>query len=132
MKTIISSSKEEIDKQFHDDLRPCPFCGGEATVIEFPNSLWDKFAPVCENHKCVAFYIGYSDEGLYNTEEKAIEAWNTRTDVSETNVGKIRAKAIDEVAEKIKEHMQIVGTTYLEDIFEIAEQMKGGVSDDIH
>lgn len=36
----------------------------------------------------------------------------------------IRAKAIDEMVERIKIHVRVVGTTYLEDIDEIAEQLK--------
>lgn len=37
----------------------------------------------------------------------------------------IRAKAIEEMVERIKIHTKVVGTTYLEDIDEIAEQLKG-------
>ena len=49
----------------------------------------------------------------------AEEAWNNRVTESE-----IRAKAIDEMVERIKIHVKVVGTTYLEDIDEIAEQLK--------
>lgn len=38
----------------------------------------------------------------------------------------IRNKAIDKFYNEIKAHMEIVGTTYLEDIAEIAEYMKEG------
>ena len=36
----------------------------------------EKFVAHCNNHKCIAFYIGYVNEGLYDTKAKAIEAWN--------------------------------------------------------
>ena len=35
-----------------------------------------------------------------------------------------RNKVIDELVERIKIHVRVVGTTYLEDIDEIAEQLK--------
>lgn len=62
------------------ELKPCPFCGGEATISSVPEGTWDKFIPHCKSVGCLAFYIGFSDEGLYGTKEKAIEAWNRRVD----------------------------------------------------
>ena len=41
-----------------------------------------------------------------------------------TTEAEIRAKAIFDMVEAIKKHTMIVGTTYLEDIDEIAEQLK--------
>ena len=62
------------------ELKPCPFCGGRAIIRQIPEDFlpYDKFAPCCDNHKCVAFYIGYCDEGIYDTKTKAVEAWNRR------------------------------------------------------
>ena len=60
------------------ELKPCPFCGGEAKVEKEPFATWDEFIAHCNNPKCIAFYLGYYDEGLYKTEEQAIEAWNRR------------------------------------------------------
>ena len=37
----------------------------------------------------------------------------------------IRNKAIDDFLERIKEHTRVVGSTTCEDLYEIAEQMKG-------
>ena len=61
-------------------LRKCPFCGGEAEVEIVSLASWDEFVPHCKNPKCVAFYLGYIDEGLYKTEAEAIEAWNRRVE----------------------------------------------------
>ena len=81
--TLIHQEKKELKK--------CPFCGGEVFVpMDF--SEWSTVV-VCK--KC------HANSGYYDTTEEAIEAWNTRADVPDTNVGKIRAKAIDEFAEKI-------------------------------
>ena len=60
-------------------LLPCPFCGGKAEVEQIPSATWDKFVAHCKSSKCIAFYIGYCDEGIYATRTKAINAWNTRT-----------------------------------------------------
>ena len=60
------------------ELLPCPFCGSEAEVEQIPGAIYDEFVAHCENLKCIAFYIGYLDEGIYSTEEEAIVAWNTR------------------------------------------------------
>lgn len=58
------------------ELKPCPFCGGKAEVEQIPGAVWDKFVAHCKSSKCIAFYIGYCDEGIYDTKTKAIEAWN--------------------------------------------------------
>ena len=57
------------------DLKFCPFCGGEANVIDHHND--DGSVSVgCNNDTC----LGFSGLGwLYKTEAEAIEAWNTRT-----------------------------------------------------
>ena len=59
-------------------LKPCPFCGGKAEVEQIAGATWDKFVAHCKSSKCIAFYIGYVDEGIYPTKTKAIEAWNRR------------------------------------------------------
>ena len=60
-------------------LLNCPFCGGKAEVEQIPSATYDKFVAHCKSSKCIAFYIGYCDEGIYDTRTKAINAWNTRT-----------------------------------------------------
>lgn len=56
------------------ELLPCPFCGGEANVIDHHND--DGSVSVgCNNDTC----LGFSGLGwLYKTEAEAIAAWNTR------------------------------------------------------
>ena len=51
----------------NDSLKPCPFCGGHAIVDGCDETLW---IVICK--KCDAS-IGYKE-----TEQEAIEAWNSR------------------------------------------------------
>ena len=58
------------------ELLPCPFCGGEANVIDHHND--DGSVSVgCNNDTC----LGFSGLGwLYKTEAEAIAAWNSRAE----------------------------------------------------
>lgn len=66
-----------------EELRPCPFCGGEATLKDARKCLVVSrfsyifpFSVGCENEHCeVKPYTLYCD-----TEAEAIAAWNRRTD----------------------------------------------------
>lgn len=52
-------------------LKPCPFCGGEAEVVD---NGW--FVDVsCKKDDC----RGYANHLVYNSEKEAVEAWNRRT-----------------------------------------------------
>jgi Lar family restriction alleviation protein len=67
------------------ELKPCPFCGGEAKLIRtHPNpaidwggrygtTVWEVY---CSNTDCPC----EAGTGWKNTEAEAIEAWNTRHD----------------------------------------------------
>ena len=58
-----------------DELRPCPFCGGEAQVVRKPYET--KFCVGCGDDAC----LGFSGLGwLYETEEQAAAAWNRRAE----------------------------------------------------
>lgn len=55
------------------NLKPCPFCGGEAT-IEYDNGFdIPSYALDCVSD--CPFSSAYL---LYNSKEDAIKAWNTR------------------------------------------------------
>jgi len=66
-----------------DELKPCPFCGGKATVDQQYDETWDgEEAGVdlycdigCENDDCG---VKPSVSSWDSTYEDAVERWNTR------------------------------------------------------
>lgn len=52
-----------------DELKPCPFCGGEAELEQ----VCEDWHINCENFKCPA-----TSFVIKSSVQKAIEAWNTR------------------------------------------------------
>ena len=68
-----------------DELLPCPFCGGEAKLIDdAPNHCripW--FGIGCASERCIAF-TGYGVR-LFCTRTEAIAAWNRRYDHDQRN-----------------------------------------------
>lgn len=52
-----------------NNLKPCPFCGGEAEIMV--DELAGKYLPYCET--CDGMI-----ERWFNTEEEAAAAWNRR------------------------------------------------------
>ena len=61
-----------------EKLKPCPFCGSEAEVRTDEN---DEYYVSCT--ECFAL-VGYCADtwAEYETEEEAIDAWNTRTEAN--------------------------------------------------
>ena len=63
------------------ELKPCPFCGGKATLqrdIRYPRPKCEPteaFEVVCQNWDCI---IGHCDDRYRLSEKEAIEAWNRR------------------------------------------------------
>ena len=51
------------------ELKPCPFCGGEANVEE---AYMNIFVVACSGCSVIT--------AIYNNAEKAIEAWNRRVE----------------------------------------------------
>lgn len=65
-------------------LKPCPFCGGEAIVLQNDDGF---YYVGCKNAECRG-YVFYSYV-YYFTKERTIEAWNTR-------------KPIDDIVEQLE------------------------------
>lgn len=57
------------------DLKPCPFCGGEAST----NSSRFDSVSIVYNTSCMSCSSGTSE---YLTEKEAIDAWNRRVECS--------------------------------------------------
>ena len=83
-------------------LKPCPFCGGEAEIIESDYGMYiTGYAVYCRG-KChmklgVSGRLGevYEWIPVFDTEAEAIEAWNTRTpeQAIAATLGKPKAKS---------------------------------------
>lgn len=114
-----------------EELRECPFCGGEA-FIRKNKDLLETYSAYCGNEDCSA-----SPKVSAYGKEMVVGLWNKRADAD------IRAKAIEEFAERLKKasikgafeykpdkdkpwykvrsYCKVVGTRKID---EIAEQMK--------
>ena len=86
------------------DLKPCPFCGGEAELIE-NNRYTDIHSVMCKN--C------YSESDRYNTKENAVKAWNTRK-LEERTV-----KELEELASGVKYCWMCGGGMDVDEVLEI-------------
>lgn len=61
-----------------EELKPCPFCGREATINhEYSNKTGDWYAVGCLNKSCPMEIVRVTT-GLRSTKAEAIEAWNRR------------------------------------------------------
>ena len=61
-----------------NELKPCPFCGGEARVcVDEHIDSHTYYSVECddESYECAGAMM---DEMAYGTKEEAIKAWNTR------------------------------------------------------
>lgn len=104
------------------ELKKCPFCGGEAELErEWVDGFYQKYYScvhvVCQ--KCYAT-IGRTYNDKDRSKGYAIKVWNNRATEAE-----IRAKAIDEFAERILDYWDKRGTAqtilFLKDV---ADQLK--------
>ena len=60
-----------------EELKSCPFCGGEAEIVDNGETRSNKYYFVdvsCKNTNC----RGYTSCLEFKTKQKAIEAWNRR------------------------------------------------------
>lgn len=62
-------------------IKPCPFCGGEATVTKVPKGLYGAGLYVigCEQDNLCMGNINHFTM-LFYTQESAIEHWNRRAE----------------------------------------------------
>lgn len=58
------------------ELKPCPFCGGEALTIYWDGSK--TYSVGCVN--TFVCHGGTHTSKIYRTEQEAAEAWNRRVD----------------------------------------------------
>ena len=72
-------------------LKPCPFCGGEATVERIGKSGY--FYVACNMAFCCDF-------GKFDTEAEAIAAWNTRTELGSGTCENIAPDYLDFLCSK--------------------------------
>lgn len=56
------------------ELKPCPFCGGEARTTQKAFDMYGGWSVECVGVECGC------DFAIYGTEVEAIEAWNTRSE----------------------------------------------------
>lgn len=66
------------------ELKPCPFCGGEAELVELGIKVW---SPRCTQCECKLNQV-------YRSKQKAVEAWNIR-------------KPMDEIVDKLEKAAKI-------------------------
>ena len=52
-------------------LKPCPFCGGEAEIMEYS----DRFQCGCKDEDCI---VWVEEMPVYLTRSGAIKDWNNR------------------------------------------------------
>lgn len=78
---IIIAQKEKGEMSMNE-LKPCPFCGGEAEyVVRRDGMLIATLCPVavkCKECGAVAAYVEASTE--YCAKDKATELWNRRVE----------------------------------------------------
>ena len=59
-------------------LKPCPFCGAEVSVLATHDKFWGvSYSYHHEPNRCPAAFLHYAS---YADKAEAIEAWNTRTE----------------------------------------------------
>lgn len=68
-------------KQSMSELKPCPFCGGEAKIThDTRDMITDEYRVKCLicgtilRHRVTEYWV----DSVFDTKEQAIEAWNRR------------------------------------------------------
>ncbi len=60
-----------------DDLKPCPFCGGNGKIEQDHYAGKTTYLPMCENYNNGCWGM---QENWFDTEAEAIAAWNRRAE----------------------------------------------------
>ncbi len=64
-----------------NELKPCPFCGGNAHIGEMKKAVgFERWSVACINRRCIAYKLHNPFVAKYLSRESAIEAWNRRAD----------------------------------------------------
>lgn len=86
-----------------DELLPCPFCGGEASIVQHEKGKWLVF--------CADVY-GCGTEGWYEvTPTDAIAAWNRRTPTMPDSVRATMREALEFWRDMIHSSDEVNGFT---------------------
>lgn len=59
------------------ELKPCPFCGGQAAISMLKGGSFPRYGVVCHNSRCFAGEASCFGR-KYPTINDAITAWNRR------------------------------------------------------
>lgn len=95
------------------ELKPCPFCGGEASAhgyVRYGKPLTDVFwkggLPITEAFFCNCIACGVTNiagQVGHQTREQSITAWNTRADLSQAAIAAAMMGAAIAAGNKIVE-----------------------------
>lgn len=88
-------------------LLPCPFCGGDATILALPGN--DRFPATLHQPRCRS--CG-ADLGGHGTRDKARSAWNTRTTPEPTTAALEAAREALETIVDLERHTRSGGATH--------------------
>lgn len=74
--TCVERIKQWLNQEYHEPLKPCPFCGGKATVSDLGEIECPEYFAYCvdEYGECE---VNVKTCGC-TTEQEAIEVWNRR------------------------------------------------------
>ena len=86
-----------------DDLKKCPFCRGEAELLNgyYDNGIWGVYCTKCGRYAPSSFDV--------DTKESAIEAWNCHADDGWISV-KDRLPNVDKTQSQY-EHVTVIAAT---------------------
>lgn len=59
-----------------EELKPCPFCGGEAHFMKVKHVIGIWYAVCCDDEEC----LGHEQSRLYTLRRLAADAWNRRAE----------------------------------------------------